>query len=229
MKVAQSCQTLCDPIPVQGILQARTLEWVAFPFSRGSSQPRNRTGVSCIAGGSFTKWAIREAHYVKPNRFTILQLTGSFIIFSTSPRILFVLWLNPSPLFFLLPHSDFVLVPGKKKKQSLFRLEEIHDFSAIVFLRIRDSLSYSPKQLLQFLEILPKAPLHHLLPCSFPSTFSKQLSHLLRREARRSRPSCPNSHFTDSDSCQQTQLPSRASLFHLKIIFKKFQVFTLTM
>ena len=39
----------------------RTLEWVTYPFSRGPSQPGNRTGVSCIAGGSFTNWAIREA------------------------------------------------------------------------------------------------------------------------------------------------------------------------
>ena len=39
----------------------RVLEWVAYPFSRGFSQPRNRTGVSCIAGGFFTNWAIREA------------------------------------------------------------------------------------------------------------------------------------------------------------------------
>ena len=43
-------------------LQARILEWVAFPFSRGSSQPRNWTGVSCIAGWFFTNWAIREVH-----------------------------------------------------------------------------------------------------------------------------------------------------------------------
>ena len=55
-KVAQSCPTLCDPMDyaVRGILQARILEWVAFPFSSGSSQPRNCTGVSCIAGRSFT-------------------------------------------------------------------------------------------------------------------------------------------------------------------------------
>ena len=39
----------------------RILEWVAYPFSRGSSWPRNWTGVSCIAGGFFTNWAIREA------------------------------------------------------------------------------------------------------------------------------------------------------------------------
>ena len=36
------------------------LGWVAYPFPRGSSQPRNQTGVSCIAGGFFTNWAIRE-------------------------------------------------------------------------------------------------------------------------------------------------------------------------
>ena len=38
----------------------RILEWVAYPFSRGSSWPRNRTRVSCIAGGFFTSWAIRK-------------------------------------------------------------------------------------------------------------------------------------------------------------------------
>ena len=54
--VAQSCPTLCDPMyyTAHGILQARILEWVAFPFSRGSSQPRAQTGVSHIAGGFFT-------------------------------------------------------------------------------------------------------------------------------------------------------------------------------
>ena len=45
---------------VHGILQARILEWVAFPFCRGSSQPRDRTQVSHIAGGFFTSWATRE-------------------------------------------------------------------------------------------------------------------------------------------------------------------------
>ena len=72
-EVAQSCPTLHDPMDcslpgssVHGIFQARVLEWgaiilqvrilewVAFPFSRGSSQPRGRTQVSCIAGGFFT-------------------------------------------------------------------------------------------------------------------------------------------------------------------------------
>ena len=63
VKVAQSSPTLCDPMDytVHAILQARILEWVAFPFSRGSSRPRNRTRVSCTAGRFFTNWAIREA------------------------------------------------------------------------------------------------------------------------------------------------------------------------
>ena len=56
VKVAQSCLTLFDPMDytVHGILQARILEWVAFPFPRGSSQPRDRSQVSHIAGGFFT-------------------------------------------------------------------------------------------------------------------------------------------------------------------------------
>ena len=56
VKVAQSCLTLCKLMDytVHGILQARILEWVGFSFSRGSSQPRNQTQVSCIAGGFFT-------------------------------------------------------------------------------------------------------------------------------------------------------------------------------
>ena len=52
MIVTQSCLTLCDLMDytVHGILQARILEWVAYHFSRGSSQPRDRTQVSCIVG-----------------------------------------------------------------------------------------------------------------------------------------------------------------------------------
>ena len=46
---------------VYGLLQARILEWVALPFSRGSSQPRVWTQVSCIAGEFFTIWGTREA------------------------------------------------------------------------------------------------------------------------------------------------------------------------
>ena len=103
VKVAQSCLTPCDPMDsVHGILQARILEWVAFPFSSWSIQglnpgfprckqilyqlshkgsprilewvayhfssrsiwPRNRTRVSCIAGGFFTNWAISSVQFI---------------------------------------------------------------------------------------------------------------------------------------------------------------------
>ena len=67
--VTQSCPTLYDPMDcslpgssVHGILQARILERVAMPSSRGSSQPQDRTQVSHIAGRFFNVWATREAH-----------------------------------------------------------------------------------------------------------------------------------------------------------------------
>ena len=65
-EVAQSCPTLCDPMDcslpgssVHGIFQARVLEWGAISFSRGSSQPRDWTLVSRIAGRCFNLWATR--------------------------------------------------------------------------------------------------------------------------------------------------------------------------
>ena len=69
--VAQSCPTLCDHMhcsppgsSVHGILQARILQWVAMPSSRGSSQARDQTQVSRIADGFFTIWATREAQWI---------------------------------------------------------------------------------------------------------------------------------------------------------------------
>ena len=55
VKVAQLCPTLCDPMDytVHGILYARILGWVAFPFSRGSSQSQNRTQVDLYLAGRF--------------------------------------------------------------------------------------------------------------------------------------------------------------------------------
>ena len=66
VKVARLCLTHCDPkdYTVHGILQARVLEWVAVPFSRVSSQPRDRTQVSHFAGGFFISWTTREARLI---------------------------------------------------------------------------------------------------------------------------------------------------------------------
>ena len=65
--VAQSCPTLCDPMdcslpgsPLHGILQARVLKWVSVPSSRRSSQPKDQTWISCIAGGFFTVWTLKS-------------------------------------------------------------------------------------------------------------------------------------------------------------------------
>ena len=64
--VMSDSDSLSDPIDytANGILQARILEWVAFPFSRGSSQPRDWTQVSCIAGRFFTSWGTREPRII---------------------------------------------------------------------------------------------------------------------------------------------------------------------
>ena len=76
-EVAQSCLTLCDPIDyslpissVHGILQARILKWVAIPFSRGSSWPRDWSRVYCIARRFFIVWVTRKW---KKNRYLMLR------------------------------------------------------------------------------------------------------------------------------------------------------------
>ena len=76
--VTQSCLTLCNPMDcslpgssVHGLLKARILEWVASPFSKGSSWPRDWTQVSCIASRCFTIWATREALQCKRLRFNL--------------------------------------------------------------------------------------------------------------------------------------------------------------
>ena len=68
-KSLQSCLTLCDPIDgsppgssAPGILQAKILEWVVYPFSMDVPHPKNQNRVSCIAGRFFTNRAIREAY-----------------------------------------------------------------------------------------------------------------------------------------------------------------------
>ena len=83
--VTQSCLTLYDPRDcsppgsfVHGILQARILEWVAITFSSGSSCSRHQTGVSCIAGGFFTIWAIKEAPWKHYSRCHMSTRAGHF-------------------------------------------------------------------------------------------------------------------------------------------------------
>ena len=66
----------------------RILEWVAYPFSRGSSRLSNQTRVSCIAGGFFTNWAIREALNVYIGFSTVcgFDIHGDFGMYSLRIR-----------------------------------------------------------------------------------------------------------------------------------------------
>ena len=90
---SESCLVVpdcCNPMcyTVYGILQARILEWVAFPFFRESSQLRDQTQVSCIAGRFFTNWVTREAHLsplpnFKLGCFHIVGLKSSLCILIT--------------------------------------------------------------------------------------------------------------------------------------------------
>ena len=71
---------------VQGILQARTVGWVTIPFSRGSSQPRDRTQVSRIAGRFFTSWATRKSNGTGAGSLSLLQ--GIFPNHESNQRLL---------------------------------------------------------------------------------------------------------------------------------------------
>ena len=89
---AQLYLTLCHPmdpsLPVSSV-QARILERVATPFSRRSSQLRDQTWVSCIAGRFFTTWAIKEAV-----RYTVLSIHSLSLASSIIPLTLWAIFAN---------------------------------------------------------------------------------------------------------------------------------------
>ena len=91
--VLQSCPTLCDPtdcslpgFSVHGILQVRIPEGIAIPFSRGTSQPRDWTLISCLAGRFFTIWAtgvykkIISCYQKKKNVLRLIGVQGTKLI-----------------------------------------------------------------------------------------------------------------------------------------------------
>ena len=87
---AISWTVACQAPLSMGILQARILEWVAMPSSKASSQPRDRTQVSHIAGRFFTVWATREAQDYQnkcPNHSEYLFLMDTSILSPDSPRV----------------------------------------------------------------------------------------------------------------------------------------------
>ena len=75
------CRQILYHLSHQG--SPRTLHWVAYPFSRGSSPPRNQTGVSYIAGGFFSSWVTREAHITQKHSLN-LSFTSKTSSFSSN-------------------------------------------------------------------------------------------------------------------------------------------------
>ena len=75
---------------LHGILQARVLKWVAISFSRGSSQPRDWTQVSCIPGRHFNLWATREAPLPLSPPYSICLFLSDFILVWYSFRFIHV-------------------------------------------------------------------------------------------------------------------------------------------
>ena len=96
MLVDQSCPTLCNSMgcsppgsSVHAVLQARILEWVVIPFSRGSSWPRDQTWISWIAGRFFTIWATLEALYC---------LIYTIMVIILDRIVLAIKWVEPKVL-----------------------------------------------------------------------------------------------------------------------------------
>ena len=118
--IAQSCLTLWDPVDcspsgssAHGILQVRILKWVAMPSSRGSSQPRNQTQVSCITGRFFTDWATKEVSWYLEDVFFGFSL---FSLFWRLFRFLNSLWQSVTQT----PYSILFVIVTIKAKPSRF-------------------------------------------------------------------------------------------------------------
>ena len=122
VKGAQSCPDLCDLTgcsppgsSVHGILQARVLEWVAMPFSRGAPQPRHRTWVSCFAGRLFANWTTREAQCCSSKGRNLIPKSAVLInIESYSPSCLNALFSATRRSFSISSYCQVPLAPGQK-------------------------------------------------------------------------------------------------------------------
>ena len=99
---------------VHGILQARLLEWAAFPFSRWPFQPRDRTQVSLLEGKFFTSWATREAQRKQKK---IIKITENNAIFKKEKTIEKINEINSSWFFEKIDKTDKLLAGLTKKKQ----------------------------------------------------------------------------------------------------------------
>ena len=112
---------LCNPMDysppgssVHRIFQTRILEWIAISFSRGSSQPRDRTQVSRIAGRFFTSWATGEALWNSEN-YKMKPTSAS--------------WMEVVIFFSLLQYTSYIIHPGALKNEWLPKLFEFREKS----------------------------------------------------------------------------------------------------
>ena len=120
VKVFQSCPTLCDPMnyTVHGVFQARILEWVAVPFSRGSSRPRNQTRVFTLHVDSLPV-ELPGKPKVKVTQST--QAFNSSMYYVKLPQIGLADRVLPNIYFGYLPQNmDLKAVPGAVHKAALF-------------------------------------------------------------------------------------------------------------
>ena len=127
--------------PIHGIFRARILEWVAISFSRGSSQPRDRTRVSHIVGRRFTVWATREAEEkgIRVKTREVDGVWGSFVLtdftwssppfISTGPLVLnATMYIS---LVYSLSHSLLFLLPQSSSTPSLKALHNSWSSEAV--------------------------------------------------------------------------------------------------
>ena len=136
-----------------GILQARILEWVDVPSSKGSSQPRNQTGISCIAGGFFTSWA--QSFLLNPPNLCLLSLSPTSLNFCNkqSEALVFLVVLSIARIVCVC----MIDIP----KRILTTLREGVIFcTKIIFLEMVFWNSYSG----QWLNYSPLVPFPHLKP-----------------------------------------------------------------
>ena len=169
VKVVQSCPALCDPADgspsgssVQGIFQARILEWVAISFSRGSSWSRDLTQVSCTAGGLYhlRHQASHSIYHIQPSRYLEASLPRQWykfinwlhLVASGFPTGRYLLslgfsdlWLCPREFFFAfllsmiqsdLSTGECTLPEGYRRFSACFLLVQIWEFGVILGIKI---------------------------------------------------------------------------------------------
>ena len=95
------CRQILYQLSLKG--SPRILKWVAYPFSSGSSWPRNQTGVSCIAGGFLTNRAIREAHSLFPLKILNFRDRWFSLLYNAAWQkvITFVIWVIPEYKYYI--------------------------------------------------------------------------------------------------------------------------------